>query len=161
MKKKGGRSANISDNLRRALYQDEKYVLHEPVWKVVGGQMTRLHFVETSPSNLPITKVIATSKLDAISIHARLLEKSQAAIFYSDGSMKNGWAWGAAVEWIRDGTARGKIGGKLREELGMCDPTDAEMGALRKALEAFSMVGKLERDELIIFTDSQAAITLV
>jgi len=161
--RKPPRSANISDNLRRALYQDEKYILHAPVWKVVGGQMTRLHLVETSPSNLPITKVIATSKLEAISLHARLLEKATtSAIFYSDGSMKNGWAWGAAVEWVRiDGTARGKVGTKLREELGQCDPTDAEMGGVRKALEAYSMVATLDKSELIVFTDSQAAITLI
>lgn len=126
--------------------------------------MTRLHFIETSPSNLPITKFIATSKKDAVAIHQRVLEKSTAAIYYSDGSFKHGWAWGAAVEWVKDPSIvpeGGKVGKMLREELGMCDPTDAEMGGMRKALEAFSSVGKLKEEELIIFSDSQAAITLM
>jgi len=43
----------------------------------------------------------------------------------------------------------------------MCDPTDAEMGGMRKALEAFASVGKLKEEELLIFSDSQAAITLL
>ncbi|CED83597.1 Zn(2)-C6 fungal-type DNA-binding domain [Phaffia rhodozyma] len=161
---KKNRGGDLQANLKKALYQDEKYTLHEPVWKVVAGQMTRLHFVETSPSNLPITKYIATSKKDAVAIHQRILERSNAATYYSDGSFKHGWAWGAAVEWVKDTSAAsegGKVGKILREELGMCDPTDAEMGGMRKALEAFSSVGKLKEDELIIFSDSQAAITLI
>jgi ribonuclease HI len=162
-RQKASYSANIQDNLRTALYQDEKYTLHEPVWKVVAGQMTRVHYIETSPTDLPITKLIATKKTDAVAMHKRLLEKSTAAIYYSDGSFKHGWAWGAAVEWVKaapDGS-EARIGKKLREELGMCDPTDAEMGGMRKALEAFASVGKLKEQELIIFSDSQAAITLM
>lgn len=61
------------------------------------------------------------------------------------------------MEWTKDGS----VGKKLREELGMCDPTDAEMGGMRKALEAFASVGRLLEQELLIFCDSQAAITLV
>lgn len=119
--------------------------------------------IETSPTKLPITKLIATKKSDAISMHKRILEKSTAAIYYSDGSFKNGWAWGAAVEWVRTpgSPQEGTVGRKLREELGMCDPTDAEMGGMRKALEAFASAGKLKEQELLIFSDSQAAITLL
>lgn len=125
--------------------------------------MTRVHYIETSPTELPITKFIATKKNDAVAMHKRLLEKPGAAIYYSDGSFKSGWAWAAAVEWIRarPGEGEDRVGKRLREELGMCDPTDAEMGGMRKALEAFASVGKLKEQELIIFSDSQAAITLM
>ena len=122
---------------------------------------TLLAGIETSPTNLPITKLIATKKADAIAMHERLIEKSSASIYYSDGSFKRGWAWGAAVEWVREPGQPGHVGKKLREELGMCDPTDAELGGMRKALESFASAGKLKQDELLIFTDSQAAITMV
>ena len=94
-------------------------------------------------------------------MHDRLLQKSSAAIYYSDGSFKKGWAWGAAVEWVREPGQEGRVGRKLREELGMCDPTDAELGGMRKALECYASAGKLVQDELLIFCDSQAAITML
>lgn len=117
--------------------------------------------IETSETTLPITKLIATKKADAIAMHDRLLDQSGSAIYYSDGSFKKGWAWGAAVEWVRERGQPGHVGRKLREELGMCDPTDAELGGMRKALECFASAGKLQQEELLIFSDSQAAITMV
>lgn len=148
---------------RPKTYQDEKYVLREPVWKVVAGSMLRVHFSPPLNADLPIEKIIATKKTDAIALHRKLLVKSpNAAIYYSDGSFKNGWAWGAAVEWDKTANAgEGGVGKKLREELGQCDPTDAEMGGMRKALEAFASTGVLKETELYVFCDSQAAITLM
>jgi hypothetical protein len=158
-KKAKGRKAKAQAAAHHALFQDEKYTLGPTVWKIVAGQMMHVHDVPAVSRNLPLTKIIAAKKADAIAIHDRLLKTWRGEIYYSDGSFKEGWAWGAAVEWVRDGSPR--EGKRLREELGQCDPTDAECSGMRKALEAFASVGKPQTEDLLIFADSQAAITLV
>lgn len=118
--------------------------------------MTYIH--QLPSSHLPLVKYVATSKSEAVALHKRLLARASASIWYTDGSLRGGECWSAAIEWKTELSTSGK---KMRECVGEGDALDAELGGMRKAVQAFIEDLPTRYDdppELIIFSDSQAAI---
>lgn len=118
--------------------------------------MTYIH--QLPSSHLPLVKYVATSKSEAVALHRRLLSRANASFWYTDGSLRGGECWSAAIEWKMP---HGTSGKKMRECIGEGDALDAELGGLRKATQAFleDLPNRFsEPPELIIFSDSQAAI---
>lgn len=113
------------------------------------------------PSHLPLEKFVAANREDAINVHRQLCRNAY-SIWYADGSSRAGEGWSAAIEWIIDST---QSGSKMRGFVGNGDALDAELGGICKAVEGFHELlrisikdGKPISHELIVFSDSQAAI---
>jgi ribonuclease HI len=128
----------------------------------LAGEAINVHSLP--PSHLPIDKYVATSPAGAINVHRQLC-RNASSIWYADGSSRAGEGWSAAIEWIIDSS---RSGAKMRGCVGNGDALDAELGGICKAVEGFQEVlhqsikdGKPMSHELIVFSDSQAAIVAI
>ena len=128
----------------------------------LAGEDIKVHSLP--PSHLPIDKYVATNAGDALKVHRQLC-RNATSIWYADGSSRAGEGWSAAIEWIIDSS---RSGAKMRGCVGSADALDAELGGLCKAVEGFQELlhqsikdGKPMSHELIVFSDSQAAIVAI
>ncbi|ORX37212.1 hypothetical protein BD324DRAFT_433403 [Kockovaella imperatae] len=128
----------------------------------VGGYTTAIYSLP--PSHLPLEKLVAINPDDALNLHRHICSTTK-SVWYADGSSRAGEGWSAAVEWKNDSSRSDK---KMRGCVGDADALDAEIGGLCKAVEGFEELlqlsikdGKPMSHELVVFSDSQAAIVSI
>lgn len=116
------------------------------------------------PSHLPVQKLVTIHRQDAIDLH-NAMARSHGSVWYACGSSRAAEGWSAAIEWKTKTNLSGKI---MRGCVGEADALDSEIGAICKAVEGFHELlrqslkdGTSAPSELVVFSDSQAAIVSV